>query len=268
MTSEHRLGPVSTMPRTALRPRATDQDFTAALEAVTPTLRRYCRATTRRPQDAEDLFQRVSLRAWRGYATFRGEASFSTWVMKIARNEAARYGSAAQLRQVREPSLERLELDAADVRSLLAGGSVVSRVTAGAMGSVEQFVGAAVATRHVSEVEARVLLARFTAPQLRWDEIGEQLGMNASTCSAYNGRGWKGLCEFVFVERPDLLGRDVIEWAFRQARRAERNPLTDGEAEVFDHVVMRRERRYRRQGWQGHLRAACVKVAHHCREHV
>jgi RNA polymerase sigma-70 factor (ECF subfamily) len=40
---------------------------------------------------AEDVVQETFVRAWRGLASFRGDAQFSTWLYRIAVNEANRY---------------------------------------------------------------------------------------------------------------------------------------------------------------------------------
>lgn len=38
--------------------------------------------------DREDLFQEITLQAWKAYANFRGDAKFSTWLYRIALNTA------------------------------------------------------------------------------------------------------------------------------------------------------------------------------------
>jgi RNA polymerase sigma-70 factor (ECF subfamily) len=43
-----------------------------------------------RPDEAEDVAQEVFLRAWRGLTRFQGRAQLSTWLYRIAFNEAQR----------------------------------------------------------------------------------------------------------------------------------------------------------------------------------
>ena len=39
-------------------------------------------------QDKKDLFQEIMLAAWKGYAHFKGDAKFSTWLYRVALNTA------------------------------------------------------------------------------------------------------------------------------------------------------------------------------------
>lgn len=63
-----------------------------ALEALmrryNRTLYRTARAILRDDAEAEDAVQEAYLRAYRALATFRGESKFSTWLVRIAANEA------------------------------------------------------------------------------------------------------------------------------------------------------------------------------------
>lgn len=38
--------------------------------------------------DREDLYQEICLQAWKSYASFKGEAQFSTWLYRVALNTA------------------------------------------------------------------------------------------------------------------------------------------------------------------------------------
>jgi RNA polymerase sigma-70 factor (ECF subfamily) len=38
--------------------------------------------------DKEDLFQEITLQAWKSFGSFRGDAQFSTWLYRISLNTA------------------------------------------------------------------------------------------------------------------------------------------------------------------------------------
>src|SRR5688572_10109365 len=71
------------------RARAGD---TAAIEVLVRrnnrVLFRTARAILRDDAEAEDVVQETYLKAFRALATFRGESSFSTWLVRIAANQA------------------------------------------------------------------------------------------------------------------------------------------------------------------------------------
>lgn len=51
------------------------------------------------PTDAEDVLQETFVKAWRSLPRFRGEAQLSTWLYRIAMNEASRYRSSGARHQ-------------------------------------------------------------------------------------------------------------------------------------------------------------------------
>ncbi len=78
-------------PERALVARATAGDE-AAYEVImrqhSQLLFRTARSILASDADAEEAVQDAFLRAWRALATFRGESKLSTWLVRIARNEA------------------------------------------------------------------------------------------------------------------------------------------------------------------------------------
>ena len=77
--------------RLVTRARERDPDaFEQLIMAQAPQLLRMLRRLLGSPADAEDVLQETFLKAWRAIDRFRGEARFSTWLYRIALNEARR----------------------------------------------------------------------------------------------------------------------------------------------------------------------------------
>lgn len=74
---------------TAFRDEASrERAFTAILKKYSERLYWHIRRMVVSHDDAHDVLQNLSIRAWRGLADFRGEASLYTWLYRIATNEA------------------------------------------------------------------------------------------------------------------------------------------------------------------------------------
>lgn len=63
------------------------ESFAVLMDRHLVTLKRCIGAMVRNRTDAEDFVQDVLLRVWRHLSTFRSEASFRTWMIRIAINE-------------------------------------------------------------------------------------------------------------------------------------------------------------------------------------
>jgi RNA polymerase sigma-70 factor (ECF subfamily) len=75
----------------ALVSRARERDETAVrtlTQRFNRRLYRVARSILRDDAEAEDVVQEAFVRAFTGLAMFRGDASFSTWITRIAMNEA------------------------------------------------------------------------------------------------------------------------------------------------------------------------------------
>lgn len=71
----------------ALR-RGDRAEFARLVETYSPMIYRLGLKMLNNPQDAEDLLQETFLKAYRGLANFDGRSSLSTWLYRIAVNEA------------------------------------------------------------------------------------------------------------------------------------------------------------------------------------
>ncbi|MBA3462116.1 MAG: RNA polymerase sigma factor [Deltaproteobacteria bacterium] len=108
MTAQHAIPPLAPEPSDAeviAEVLAGDRSRYAVLvRRHNQRVFRACRAVLRNDQEAEDAVQVAWLNAFRALASFRADASFRTWVTRIAVNEAT-----SRLRQQRRLSAVALE---------------------------------------------------------------------------------------------------------------------------------------------------------------
>lgn len=87
--------------------RACSGDESAWRELVVATQREVyslCLRILRDPNDAAEATQDTYLKAWRGLKGFRGEAQFTTWLYRVATNEAISKHRSRKRRRDRESS--------------------------------------------------------------------------------------------------------------------------------------------------------------------
>ena len=226
--------------------------FEALWSGVRPTVFAYCLRSLRDPHRAEDVVQIVAIRAWRGYAGFRGTSPFLAWVMAIARREVAREAARSMERAFRETA-DPLVLETIPVSP-----------TSGPEGGLElpwtELIEAAEGAGELSPLEAEVLRARLQADPPSWQELGQRVHQSATACAAAHCRAIPKLRVFLFIYRPAWAGTGaLLQRAFASALTASSDPLRPREAEAFRMLVLER-RPYRRAGWRTALRSACSKV--------
>lgn len=170
--------------------RGGDQDAFAALvrlyeKRVFALTLRMCR----NPEDAAEAAQEAFLSAWQGLPFFRGEASFSTWLHRLASNACVdllrREG---RRRAVSGPSLndDALDLDVAD--------AAPSPQEAAEATELREQIEAGL--RALSPEHRQVLILR-ELHQLRYDEIAETLDLDVGTVKSRINRGRKQLRNFL-----------------------------------------------------------------------
>ncbi|MGW3171756.1 sigma-70 family RNA polymerase sigma factor [Streptomyces sp. NPDC001153] len=217
----------------------------------------YCRRATHNRQDAEDLLQRVALRAWRGYPAFRGDAQFLTWVMAIARREAARMAGEAAAERVRQAGWD-------DTAAALL---VADPATGGADTS---WIGDAVLEARragvLGELEYQVVRHRLVRPDDGWELLAERLGVGAVNCAVAHTRAVPKLRVFLLLGRPEQCGgAEALAAACAAAAAQAPDPLSPAEEAAFRALVLREQPGYRARGWRSALRGACGKVVAHLR---
>jgi RNA polymerase sigma-70 factor (ECF subfamily) len=61
--------------------------FTVLMNRHMPAVRRRLKSMSRNTSDEDDLVQETFLKAWRHLSSFRSDASFRTWITRVATNE-------------------------------------------------------------------------------------------------------------------------------------------------------------------------------------
>ncbi|BCM94387.1 hypothetical protein IAD21_06294 [Abditibacteriota bacterium] len=237
------------------------EEFTKLWFQVRPQVVALCRRSFRDAADGDDVLGRIALRAWRGFADFRGESSFSTWVISIARREIARTHAREDARQQREVSLEVVSDNAPERLPSHPAPADPSSGAPTRQNALSGLVKKAVAASELSEVEARVVLARMAQPTLSWNDLALTMGMDSTVCAVAHCRAIPKLRVFLFLRYPSFLGgTEAIEEAFEAAQNDSSEPLSTLEANTFRGIVLEKSSAYRKPGWRLALRAACNKV--------
>lgn len=67
---------------------ASEKEFISLLNQHQKIVYKVCNLYMDRHSDREDLFQEITLQAWKAYGSFRGDSKFSTWLYRVALNTA------------------------------------------------------------------------------------------------------------------------------------------------------------------------------------
>src|ERR1700716_2981781 len=67
---------------------ASEKQFISLLNQHQKIVYKVCNLYMDMHSDREDLFQEITLQAWKAYGNFRGDAKFSTWLYRVSLNTA------------------------------------------------------------------------------------------------------------------------------------------------------------------------------------
>ncbi len=76
------------------------QHFEALITEYSPRLYAQIRSMVLNHDDANDVLQNTWLKAWRGFEEYRGEAAVSSWLFRIAYNEAVQHFRKQKVRKI------------------------------------------------------------------------------------------------------------------------------------------------------------------------
>jgi RNA polymerase sigma-70 factor (ECF subfamily) len=125
------------------------------------------RAYTRTAEDCQDLAQEILLQLWRSAPQFKGQASASTWVYRVALNTALRWRRKERRRQARQRPL-------IEVEDLSAGGPDSPQ----RLSQREEVERLYVAIRRLPEADVALVLLYLD--DLSYRQMAEVLGISES----------------------------------------------------------------------------------------
>ena len=141
----------------------------------------------RNPEDAAEAAQEAFFAAWQGLKSFRGDSSFSTWLYRLASN--------ACVDLLRREGKRRavVSLDDEDLNLDIPASLPSPQEEAERRELREQIESGLRAL----PPEYRAVLVLREMQQLRYDEIGEVLGLDIGTVKSRISRGRKKLQSFL-----------------------------------------------------------------------
>jgi RNA polymerase sigma-70 factor (ECF subfamily) len=119
--------------------------------------------------DREDLFQEITLQAWKAYGNFRGDAKFSTWLYRVALNTAITYFR----KEKRQPAIYATE-------------SLPERQQEAPDPVEEQVKAMYVAIGTLSKIDKAIVMLYLE--DYDYKEIGEMMGITANNVAVKMNR--------------------------------------------------------------------------------
>lgn len=149
-------------------------------------------------QDAEDCAQEAMLRAYRAFDSFRGDAAFSTWIIRIAMNCCNDY----LRRQKNVLSLDEMQETGFEARDASSGPY-------GQLEDKERMRLLHQALRQLKEEYRRLIVLR-DMQGFSYEELAETLNLNLGTVKSRLSRARKELCE-ILLENAELFPSESVK---------------------------------------------------------
>lgn len=166
---------------------ARQQEFMLAVENHRPRVFRYLLASSRDVDMAETLTQECFLKAFRNWATFRGDSSVLTWLMRIAINLQRDHWRNRRLQFWLQKSKNAIDVDEVCDSLPSQTSSPEQQVLAR-----EQVAQVWQAIERLSENQRTVFLLRFVE-DLKCSEIADATGLREGTIKVHLSRALRSV---------------------------------------------------------------------------
>jgi RNA polymerase sigma-70 factor, ECF subfamily len=158
------------------------EDFSRVVTSHRPQIFRFLLASTRDVDLAETLTQECFLKAHRNWASFRGESTAMTWLMRIAINLQKDHWRNRRMQFWRQTRTNSVDL--AEASEWLPNGESTQEQTLLARERVSQV---SKAVEGLSERQRTVFLLRYIE-ELELSEIAQTTGLSEGTVKAHLSR--------------------------------------------------------------------------------
>ena len=169
---------------TVTAPRAEEvaAEFAEVAGRYRPQVFRFLLASLRDPDAAETLTQDCLLKAHRNWASFRGESSVMTWLLRIAINLQKDHWRSRRLQFWKQTNLNSVDAD--DAGQWLASGESSPEVQVVARDQVKQVWKA---VKGLSDRQRAVFMLRHVE-EMEIHEIATTIGLSEGTVKAHLSR--------------------------------------------------------------------------------
>lgn len=148
---------------------STEKAFITLLNQNQKIIYKVCNLYMDAHSDREDLFQEITLQAWKAYGSFRGDAKFSTWLYRVALNTAITFFR----KEKRKPSIFSTDVmpeQEDDVADPLA----------------EQVKAMYAAIGELSKIDKAIVMLYLE--DYNYNEIGDMMGITANNVAVKMNR--------------------------------------------------------------------------------
>ncbi|HEY9127783.1 MAG TPA: RNA polymerase sigma factor [Acidobacteriaceae bacterium] len=163
-------------------PSANTADFAEAAALYRPQIFRFLLASLRDPDTAETLTQECLLKAHRNWASFRGESSILTWLLRIAINLQKDHWRSRRFQFWKQTTVNAV--DSEDAAQWLPSGESSPEAQAMARDQVQQVWQA---VKSLSERQRTVFMLRHVE-EMEIQEIALAVGLSEGTVKAHLSR--------------------------------------------------------------------------------